>query len=59
MPCHSIREKTLDGYNYHLQLDVASSFLQHVLVESSYDDSDADMDGDFLFRSSFKVVSSV
>lgn len=59
MPRRSVRKKTLDEFNYHLQLDIVNSLFHHILADDSDEDPESDGDEDVLLSCSLKVASSV
>jgi hypothetical protein len=59
MPRRSVRKKTLDEFNYHLQLDIVNSLFHHIIVDDSDEDPESDGEEDFLLSCSLKVASSV
>jgi hypothetical protein len=58
MPRRSTRKRTLDEFNYCLQVDLVNSFVRHLIAESD-DESDSDVDEDFLWSCFVKVGASV
>jgi len=59
MPRRSVRKKTLDELNYHLQLDIVNGLFHHIIVDDSDEDPESDGEKDFLLSCSLKVASSV